>query len=240
MKLALQQLPATVRGPARMKLLAPDAAAALLKIEEDTDGLIYNDFWRDGVASLVSIRLRKTSNLPSYSSHNYGLALDLDLEAVLMEKGITYETLLYIMKKRGWYCHRRDGRGDLPEANHFNFLGEKGEDYILKTTMDPTTWGRPGEARIHERYGDKFTLDTRTVQTLLARAGLYVGPITGAVDLYTREAVMAFQRAWDLVEDGLLSIAFCRALAFVTAGLEISPPPEVASSRSTAPEEVDE
>jgi hypothetical protein len=235
MKLALQQLPATTRGPARMKYLASDAAAALLKVEEDTDGLIYTDFWRDGVASLVSLRLRKTSQLPSYSPHNYGLALDIDLVNVLKEKAITYETLLYIMKKRGWYCHRRDGRADQPEANHFNFLGEKGDSYLSKTTMDPATWGRPGEMRISEVYGDRFIIDTKTVQVLLARVGFYVGPTTGAVDMYTREAVMAFQRAWDLVVDGVLGIAFCRALAFVTAELDLSPPPALVPEKAPSP-----
>lgn len=214
MKLALQQV--SVRGPARMKYLAVDAAAALNSLEKDTGGLVYIDMWRDPVDSLVARRTRKTSQIPGYSTHNYGLAIDLDLKTILDEKKIRYEDLLYLMKKRGWYCHRRDGEVSRPEAEHFNFLGDLAEKYLVKTTMDPTTWQRPAEERIYERYGKEFQLDIKTIQRLLSQINFYIGPFTGQLDPYTREGILAFQRAWDLVEDGTASPSLCRALSFVT------------------------
>src|SRR4030067_628099 len=109
MKLVLQQV--NVRGPARMKFLASDAAVSLAALERDTGGLVYNDLWRDPVASLQARRTRKTSQLPGYTTHGYGLGVDLDLKTILQEKQIRYEDLLYIMKKRGWLWHRRGGAG---------------------------------------------------------------------------------------------------------------------------------
>lgn len=214
MKLVLQQV--SVRGPARMKFLATDAAASLAALERDTGGLVYIDMWRDPVDSLVARRTRKTSQLPGYSTHSYGLAIDLDLKTILDEKKIRYEDLLYLLKKRGWYCHRRDGISNKPEAEHFNYLGDLADKYLVKTTMDPTTWQRPAEERIYERFGKEFQLDLKTIQRLLSQINFYVGPFTGQLDTYTREAILAFQRAWDLVEDGLASPSLCRVLMFVT------------------------
>lgn len=222
MKLVLQQLP-TLRGSARARLLAPDAAASLLSLEKDTGGLVYVDIWRDAVASLLSRRLRKTSQLPSYSPHNYGFAVDLDVKAILDEKKILYEDLIYIMKKRGWFCHRRDGDGTKHEAGHFNYLGDLGERFIVKTTFDPATWQRPAEERIYELYGKEFQISLQTAQGLLTKAGFYNGETTETIDAYTREAILAFQRAWDLVEDGQMSMSFCRCLVFVTADRQVRP-----------------
>jgi Putative peptidoglycan binding domain len=217
MKLALQQLPASVRGPARMKCLIPQAAAALIALERDTDGLDYLDIYRDPIASLASRRIRKGSQLPGYSSHGYGISFDLDVKKILDDKKITYETLLYVLKKRGWFCHRRDGDGNGQEAEHFNYLGDQGERYLTRCTMDPITWNRPAEERIYELHGPSFQVDLPACQRLLAKAGLYHGEFTDTLDPYTREAIMAFQRTWDLVEDGMATTALCRVLVFVTA-----------------------
>lgn len=223
MKLVLQQLPTSTRGTIRMPYLAPDAAAALLAVERDTDGLIYMDMWRDPMASLLARRTSRTSQLPGYSSHNYGLAVDLNVKAILDEKKIRYEDLLRIMKKRGWVCHRRDGQGDLNEANHFNFLGEYAEKYLVKCTMDPTTWQIAAELRIWERFGHEFQIDLKMVQVLLAKLKFYAGPVTGQKDQYTREAILAFQRAWDLIHSGSNDMTTCRALVVICAERELVP-----------------
>jgi hypothetical protein len=200
-----------------MKFLAPDAATSLLTLEKDTGGLVYKDMWRDSVDSLLATRTRKTSQSPGYSTHGYGLAFDLDLKTVLDEKKISYEDLLYILKKRGWLCHRRDGDGSRHEAEHFNYLGDLSEKYLVKTTLNPTTWQRPAEEVIYERYGKNFQIDVRAVQLLLSQINFFTGPITAQLDQYTREAILAFQRAWNLVEDGTASPSLCRVLTFVTA-----------------------
>ncbi len=223
MKLVLQQLPPTIKGPARMKYLAPDAAVSLEALERDTDGLDYLDFYQDPIAELAVRRLRRGSALPGYGPHGYGISVDLDVKSILTKKHITYETLLYIMKKRGWYCYRRDGDENGIEAEHFNYLGDLAERYLLRCTLDPTTWSRPAEERIYERYGEQFQVDLPTCQVLLAKLKLYQGEFSGQLDPYTREAIMAFQRCWDLVQDGIASPSLCRVLAFIAADRELRP-----------------
>lgn len=220
MKLVFKQLPSTVLGPARMKYLAPDAAAALEALERDYGSFEYTDFYRDPISSLLARRTRKGTPLTGYSSHGYGFGLDINIKKIIEKRQISYETLLYVMKKRGWYCHRRDGHPDGRESEHFNYLGDMAEKYLTKCTLDPTTWSRPAEERIYELFGAEFQIDLPTCQQLLSRVGLYGGETTGTLDPYTREAIMAFQRTWDLVVDGMPTTSFCRVLRFVTAERE--------------------
>ncbi len=219
MKIQLQQV--SVRGPARMKYLAPEAAASLAVLERDTSGLIYTDLWRDPVASLMARRKRSMCQVPGYSGHNYGIGACLDIQAILNEKKISYEDLLYLLKKRGWFCYRRDGDPSKHDAEHFAFLGERSEKYLSKTTLDPTTWQRPTEEMIYERHGPVFQLNLEQVQDELEKLGFYVGPRTTTIDAYLREGILAFQRAWDLVEDGNSSMQLQRVLAFVAAEIDL-------------------
>lgn len=218
MKLLLQKV-MNVKGDARRPYLAVDAAISLESIEADTDGLLYSEIWRDAVDSLLAKRL-KDNALVGYSAHNYGLAVDLNVPTILKQKKILYEDLLWLMKRRGWYCFRRDGFEGRHGYNHFNFLGENAEKYLSKSTQDPTTWATVPELRIWERHGSDFHMETLEVQTRLTEIGLFTEPFTGQRDLYTREAIMAFQRTWDLVQTGSPDMTLCRALAFVTADIE--------------------
>lgn len=204
-----------------MKILSPDAADSLLRLEKDTGGLVYTDMWRDPVASLVARRTRRSFQLPGYSAHNYGFGIDLDIKAILDERKLRYEDLLHFLKKRGWVCHRRDGVENAPESDHFNFLGATPNEYLVKCTMDPITWDYPVEDRIFEKHKADFQLSTAEVQGLLRKIGFYAGEASGSNDLYTREAVMAFQRAWDMIENGQIDASLCRVLAFVTADREV-------------------
>jgi hypothetical protein len=222
MKLVLQQIP-KVRGDVRRPFLAPDAALSLASIEVDTDGLIYTEMWRDGVDSLLAKRM-KGSSLVGYSPHNFGLAIDIDVEKILDQKKIRYEDLLWLMKRRGWYCFRRDGVQDQAGAGHFNFLGEGADKYLAKSNQDPITWQTVAEFRIWERHGTEFQLETKEVQIRLSKLGLFTEPFTGQRDLYTREAIIAFQRAWDLAQTGSPDMTLCRALSFVTADIKFCEP----------------
>jgi hypothetical protein len=224
MRLILQGLPSTLRGETN-KYLAPEAAVSLLKLEEDIGPLEYREFWRGADGSLLARRTRKTSQIPGYSAHNYGLAFDLNLEKVLDEKKISYEDLLYVLAKRGWYCIRRDGLNVKPEGEHFNYLGEKkiAEQYLARTTQDPVTWDRAAEEKIYELYGKDFLYDASELQTKLKKLRMYTGIISGKIDQLTRESIKAFQRAWDLVEDGLTGFTFQRVLAFVSAEIDFLP-----------------
>lgn len=220
MKLRLKQL-SNLKGSAKLPLLDPEAADSLLSLERDTDGLIYLDIWRDGIASLVAKRMSRTSHLPSYSAHNYGLAIDIDVTSILNQKKIRYEDLLHLMKRRGWYCHRRDGDSNKTNSGHFNYLGQEAERYLVKCSLDPITWGNPAELMIYERYGMQFPMSLKEAQEKLARLGMFKGKTTGTNDIYTREAVLAFQRAWNLIENGYVDDSFCRVLAFITAEIQI-------------------
>lgn len=217
MNLVLQQLPEGLKGSARAKYLAPEAAASLKTLEKDTDGLLYTDLWHCATASLLNKRTRRGSHLPGYSPHNFGLAIDLDLEKVLEAKKITYEDLLWILKRRYWFCHRRDGAADMPGSEHFNYLGEAGEECLQQATFDPMSWDKPVEARIFEKHGPDFSLSPAQIQSLLKKLGFFHGEVDGNYDIYFREAVMAFQRAWDLSETGTPTMTTQRTLAFVSA-----------------------
>jgi peptidoglycan hydrolase-like protein with peptidoglycan-binding domain len=222
MEILLRSLPSTVNGPARMKYVAPEAYDSLMLLERDTGGLVYTNFWWDAVATLEACRLRKTCAGVGLSLHNYGLAFDIDLRW-LDDKKVSYEDLLYLMKRRGWFSHRRDGDVTKPEAGHFNYLGDHSAKYLLKVTHDPTTWQLPAEERIFEKYGESFKLDTAGVQEHLSKLGFLHGPChSGTMDTYTREGVRSFQRAYDLPDDGVASLSFCRVLVFVSASLTFS------------------
>lgn len=208
-----------------MKLLAPDAALALVALEKDTGGLVYGDMWRDGMMNLLVRRSNRAVPLPGYCGHNYGIAIDLDIGTILEEKKILYEDLLHLMKKRGWVCLRRDGERNKPGSEHFVFLGDQASRYLARCTMDPITWVVPTEMIIMEKYGTCFDLDVAGVQELLTRLSIYVGPITGQKDAYTREAILTFQRAWDLTQSGSVDMMLCRALAFISAEREVVPLP---------------
>jgi len=220
MKLVLKQL-SKLRGSIRMPLLAPDAADALIELEKDTDGLVYADFWRDGISSLLAKRLNKSTHLPGYSSHNFGFGIDVDVKTVLAEKKILYEYLLHLMKKRGWYCRRRDGEENQLNSNHFDYLGPEANKYLYKCTLNPETWDMPAEQRIIEKYNPEFQLPLSEVQIGLAKLGMFKGQTNGTSDVYTREAILAFQRAWDLIPNGYADYQFCRVLSFVTADIDI-------------------
>ena len=220
MKLVLQQM-LDVKGEVRRPYLAQDAAMSLASIERDTDGLVYTEMWRDAVDSMLARRL-KGSSLIGYSPHNYGLAVDIDVPTILNQKKIRYEDLLWLMKRRGWYCFRRDGAENQVGSGHFDFLGDNADDkYLSRCTLDPTTWQTSAELRIWERHNKDFQMKVEEVQAQLSKVGFFREPFTGKLDIYTREAITSFQRAWDLVQTGSPDMTLCRALAFVTADINI-------------------
>lgn len=223
MNLVLQQLSGDLKGSARHKLLAPEAAISLAVLEKDTDGrLVYTKFWHDAVCTLMDKRTRIGSHLPGYDPHNYGLALNLDVPVILEQMKITYEDLLYVMKRRGWFCHRRDGSQEGPGVGHFNFIGDGNPDEYLKyASFDPISWDTPIETKIHEKHLTEFQLSPAQVQSALQKMGFFHGPANGEFDGYTREAILAFQRAWDLPESGTWNGALQRTLAFVSAEVTI-------------------
>ena len=225
MKLILQQLPnVKFTGEIRTPYLSQEAAFSLVLVERDTGGLTYIDMWRDAVSSLVRRRTNINIPLPGYDPHNYGISVTLDIKASLKPKKLSYGDLIKNLERHDWFCKRRDA----PECNYtdpggsqFNYLGKDHGRYLARANLDEKTWSMPSELYIWERYNDYFHLDTADVQQLLSNIGIYKGKISGERDNYTREAIMAFQRAWELIQSGAPDMTLCRVLSFVTAELKI-------------------
>jgi hypothetical protein len=223
MKLVLQQLP-NVKGEARSSYLSQEAAFSLVLVEQDAGGLFYKDMWRDATASLLNRRFRKYDPLPGYDPHNYGISVELDIRTSIKPKKLAYEDLIKLMERRNWYCQRRDAPNcgiAEPWATQFNYLGKEHEKYLSKATQAEDTWMSPTEHYIWERYSEYFLLGTIDVQYMLSTIGFYKGKLTGERDPYTREAIMAFQRAWEINQSGMPDMTLCRVLSLVTAELKI-------------------
>lgn len=235
MILRLVQMPASLKGPddaaykgtvpKRMRFLAPDVGPRLMVLEKATGGYVYTDMWRSADSSLAARRVKRGVQRPGYSPHGFGFSVDLDLYEIMKMYKIHYTDIVETMKAHGWHCHRRDGAGpDESEAWHFNYLGEDPEKYLKYTDINkPATWANAAESRIIERYGADFALSPIKIQEKLAGMKIYGGDIDGHLNSsLMREAVMAFQRTWDLVVDGIPGIVTQRTLAFVTADRQIT------------------
>lgn len=235
MIIRLVQMPSTLKGPddldykgmvpSRMRYLAPDVGPALLTLDKDTGGYIYTDMWRSADSSLQARRVKRGVQRPGYSPHGYGFSVDLDLYGIMKAYKVKYADILEVMKAHGWYCHRRDEAGpDEMEAWHFNYLGGDPLKYLSKTDVnDHSTWASAVEARILERYGQDLVLTPTDIQNQLKALKIYGGDVDGNLSSsLCREAVMAFQRTWDLDVDGDPGPMTQRTLAFVTADRQIS------------------
>lgn len=219
MKLTLQRAPASLRAPAdygghlpaRMRLFQPAACLALQQLEQHTGGLVYTDGYRSASAQLEAYRNRPGTQPVAYSAHGYGLAYDLDVDASLVQLGCKYGQMLDMLADYGWFCHRRDANDSASESWHFNFLGmDDPERYLaLADPSDHTTWARPVELRIQQMYGNDLMLTPSAFnQLLVERTGF--------------ATVAAFQKAWDLVPDGIAGPKTQRVLAYVTAEVVIT------------------
>lgn len=211
--------------PARMLFLAPDAAKSLVEVERDCGGMVYTDVYRDAVGSRAARRAKMRANGTSpvqraaFSPHNYGLAVDIDIDETLKKLKISYASLLAYLGKFGWHCHRRDARGSDSECWHFNFLGPMARLYLAKASAtNHATWSEPVEARIVERHN--FQLDARGVQLALARLNFYKGVMDGVLGAVSKEAIKNFQYEWDIIEAGVGDITR-RTLVYLTAEVQV-------------------
>jgi hypothetical protein len=215
MKLVLQQMP-NAKGPLRHPYLIPEAVEALQEVEKEAGQLIYADMWRDPVTQLLTKRLRPESPGLGYNGHSFGIGVDVVLGALQFP----YDKLTKLMSRQGWYSYQKDGGVPKAGHGHFDFFGEKATRYLMKSSYDPNTWNLPVEEYIQEKFGEKFQVDLPEVQSLLVRIGYCRGPITKELDLYTREALLAFQRTWRLSESGQADPATCRALVLIASSAE--------------------
>jgi len=221
--LRARRMPADLRGiygpnqdslGKRQLLMAPDAAAAYLRAYAASGGqLAASDMWRSAEASLAAVAAGKAAQPPGYSGHNFGVSVDLAVDATCKAMEIDYPHLLLFMADHGWHCFRRDGqRGS--EDWHFNYLNGSSEAEL--PTLRQGQWSRAAESAIQQRYRGQFTLTVPEVQTCLAKLRLYSGEPDGDVGPLTKQAVAAFARAWNVPTD-LANDRFQRTLAYLAA-----------------------
>jgi hypothetical protein len=211
--------------PAWMRKMEPHAAASLIKLDRETGGLSYTDLWRSAEVSLHARQTKRGVQPPGYSAHNYGVAVDLDLDGTMKKRGWTYDKLIEVMKSYGWYCHRQDGKGGRSESWHFNYLGPDAAKYMkYSVSTQSITWDKPVESRITELYGSQFLLSDSEVQAVLKKLGLYKGDVDGKFGPISRTALMVFQKGWDLQATGMTDPRTSRTLAFIGAEITLVPP----------------
>lgn len=194
--------------PARMRFLRPDAAASYLQL---SDFLVVSDMFRSPESSLQAVREKRGAQPPAYSAHNYGLAIDIDIDAAKRRwRAPSKAELDARMESSGWFCHRRD-HGTGHEAWHYNFLG-------VGTEIPPhlSNTASTVEARIVELHGAQLAPDDAASQEMLTKLRLYAGDIDGDIGPLSREAIRVFQRAWGLPETGGLEPRTRRTLAYVS------------------------
>lgn len=211
------------RMPDRALLLQPDAARSFMA--DLARVVTVSDMFRSPESSLAAVRAGRGAKAPGFSGHNYGLSIDLDVEATMKRIGHGKRALDLWMAEHGWFCHRSDHAmpswKPINEAWHWNFLPGH-------------TWGKSSpaalEARIVEQYGEGYSLDVVEQQMALRDQGLYRGEVDGDAGPLTREALRAFQRTWGLKErtwglkeTGKADVKTQRTLAYVDATIEEVP-----------------
>lgn len=199
--------------PERMRFLAPDAATSYLKWL--SPWAVVSDMLRSAESSLQARREGRGAQPPSYSGHNYGFSIDLDVDRSMKNLGIkTKRELNEKMAEAGWYCHRRDnqrGREDW----HYNFFGANHAEFV-RPTDSRTSAGL--ERKIQTAYGQAWIkMTNEELQIGLAKLKLYSGGVDGKLGPLSKEATRVFQRSWRLTETGVADIYTKRTLAFVTA-----------------------
>lgn len=228
MELLLTELPESLLHytgksiPKWMRMLHPQAAVSVLRLETDSGGLVYNDVWRSAEISLWAMRQKSGVQPPGFSGHGFGLSIDFAVDATLKKLSWDYATFVAFLEARNWFCHRRDGkRGS--EDWHFNFLPHG----LLATLIDvkrAVTWAAPVEERIKALYGEQLRLGAMEQQAALKGLKLYTGDIDGQMGPKTQRAEAAFREKWGLPIAGE-NARYQRTLAFVTATKKMVPLP---------------
>lgn len=210
--------------PARMSLLNPDAAIAFVYLQKKAGQRIRcSDMFRTAEQSLQAMQEKSGVMPPGYSLHNFGVAIDIDVDAMLAALKLPNKPALdTFMREGGWYCHRKDGkRGS--EDWHYNFLGVgAAAEPFLAASAKSTNTSAAGDAKILSLYKDGLTLEPAEVQECLAHLKLYSGEIDGQIGPRTKQSLMAFQRAWRLQPSGQVDDRTERTLAYVSATLNVA------------------
>lgn len=217
--------PGGVTLPDRMRYLLPEAAASVERMAAENRKVRASDVFRDAAGSLLAKQRNPTgAKPPAFSAHNYGLAMDIDY-AVLRKRwgNISKAELDSLMDGYGWVCHRIDHKLD-SESWHYNYLDlpgtQSGERYraLVRANSAPAV-----EQRIQDLYGTSLVMSKGEIQTALRQMHFYNGAIDGKLGPLSRQALLAFQRAWGLPPSGNPTSDTQRTLAYVSATKDVVP-----------------
>ena len=212
-----------VNLPARVAFGHPSLVNAVEKLERDKVRLVYSDFFRSAAASLARRREfaakggPQLAKRPGESPHNFGCAIDIDVNAALRELRLTKKQLDELLASYGLYCHLFD-HSLAAESWHYNALGSHPEQWLKFAS--PKSTSRAVEAKIQALYGNEFSLTRDQIINALRdpRAGrvfLNVEPTTERV----KAAVIGFQKFWDLDADGIPGRDTQRLLSYLTCNI---------------------
>lgn len=208
--------------PDRMRFLHPEAAASLA-VMATSRKVRCSDMLRTAESSLQAHAEKRGVQPPAYSAHNFGLAIDLDVDYMLTQYDLNKTDLDTWMDENGWVCHRTDHATKAMECWHFNFLGLPGtpDGDMYRALVKKDSSGAI-EKKIQNLYGVCFAMNDAEVQASLLKLHFYSGECDGKIGPLTRQAIHAFQRAWKLDDTGMLDIKVERTLAFVSADRHIT------------------
>ena len=202
--------------PARMAFLQPEAAKAYVHAAAALK-LRTSDMYRTAAESLAARASKRGVQPPGFSAHNYGLAIDIDTDAVLKATGLTKPALDKQMEEYGWYCHRKDGKRGM-EDWHYNYFGNRDEALPwVKACAASSNRSGGIEAKIKTLFGAGLQLTNEEAQAALSKLKLYSGAIDGIFGAGSRQALTMFQKTWGLGQTGAMDAKTERTLAYVSA-----------------------
>lgn len=229
------------RLPDRMRVLESGPCAGSFA-RDLAHVVVVSDMFRSPESSLAAMQKKRGVQPPSFSHHNYGRAIDLDVRESYKQSGCRSKRELdLLMAERGWYCYRGDhGTGrtaqhPYDESWHFDFLGDVPvelrpqypyrNDRSIAWAACRARYGvgwRMRTRHLASRIGPEFDQAVRECQLQLRDRGFYHGAVDGIPGPQTRAAVGALQRAWRLPETGKLDPGTVQVLDYVCADITIA------------------
>ena len=204
--------------PGSASFLHPAAADAFVALQRALCARVrVSDMLRTAESSLQAMQEKAGVQPPGFSAHNFGFAIDIDVEENMKRLGFASKAGLDSkMAEFGWFCHRRDGARGF-EDWHYNHLGTRPEAEQFLAKASRTSTAGAVEAKMQAVYGDELVLTPTEMQEALAKMRCYSGDIDGVIGPRSKQALMAFQRAWKLKPTGEMDAKTERTLALVSA-----------------------
>jgi hypothetical protein len=202
MNLGLMEMPATMLGiydprgetvPSRARFLHPAVAQAFNTMDAEKRVRV-SDVLRSAESSIAARKAGRGAQYPSFSGHNYGFSIDIEVDWMLKQHGMDKKALDGWMESHGWHCFLKD-HSRAKEDWHYNYFGPEATQVVR---AEDRTNEASLERKIQLHYSASFQLSDAECQDALARMGLYSGDIDGALGPISRAAIRAFQRAWEL------------------------------------------